>query len=545
MKLRAAPVIGLFGGLVLAPSVADAGGLFLPGSGAVSTSRAGAAVASASDGEALSINPAGLAKSKGTTITLSAAIINYAMSFSRRGTYDAIDTEALPYEGQPYPTVRNDANPSLGIGKYQPIPVFAVVSDLGGAVKGLTVAAGVYAPNAYPFRDMCTELSSGCRTYVFNGDFDVAPAPQRYDIMSQEAAVFVPAIAAAYRISPQLDIGARVGWGIGEVKSKVALWGGLDNYNEYVKRDSVFEVDGKDTFVPSFGVGVTFRPSPLVELGLNYSSQMSLLAKGTAVSENGPEALLMNNPIVVRPSDPSAVRCQSGGTADVQRACVELSLPMSVTLGGRYKFIGNDGAEKGDVELNATWENWSAERVNDYRVVVDGDVYLVNASGDENFVAALKDSYVRHGFQDTFGVRLGGSYRIPAGNAELIVRAGVAYDTRAAKEGWLRADIDGAARTTGTLGLGYRAKRFEINAGFGYVYEGTNDNPGTCNPDTNGMPPTTGCGPGGVEQDVEDRSGPDPITPILEPHLQSESPVNQGTFDSSYTMFLLGFSTWF
>ncbi len=541
MKLRAAPVIGC----LLIPAAAHAGGLFLPGSGAVSTSRAGAAVASASDGEALSINPAGLAKSKGTTITLSAAIINYAMSFSRRGTYDDIAAEALPYEGQAYPTVKNDSNPSLGIGKYQPIPVIAVVSDLGGAVKGLTVAAGIYAPNSYPFRDMCTELSGGCRKYTFNGDFDVAPAPQRYDIMSQEAAVFVPTIAAAYRISPQLDVGARFGIGIGQVKSRVALWGALNNYNEYVKQDSVFEVDGKDNFIPSFGIGVAFRPTPVIELGINYSSQMSLLAKGDATSENGPAALLMNNPIVVRPTDPSAVRCATGGTADVQKACVELALPMSVTLGGRYKFIGNDGKEKGDVELNANWENWSAERVNDYRVVVDGDVYAIDASGNENYVANLKDSFVKHGFQDTFGVRLGGSYRIPAGNAEVIVRAGVGYDTQAAKDGWLRADIDGAARTTGTLGVGYRASRFEIDAGFGYVYEGTNANAGTCNPDPSATPSTNGCGAGGVEQDVGDRRGPDPITPILTAEVQAESPVTQGTYDSSYTMFLLGFSTWF
>ena len=59
MKLRQF-VIG--GGVVAAmSSVALAGGLFVPGSGAVSTSRAGAAVASTDDGEALSINPAGLA----------------------------------------------------------------------------------------------------------------------------------------------------------------------------------------------------------------------------------------------------------------------------------------------------------------------------------------------------------------------------------------------------------------------------------------------------------------------------------------------------
>ena len=541
MKLRAAPVLGL----LLAPAFAHAGGLLLPGSGAVSTSRGGAAVASASDGEALSINPAGLAKSRGTTITLSAAIINYAMSFTRRGTYDAIDTDALPYEGQAFPTVRNDASPPLGLGKYQPIPVIAVVSDLGGAIKGLTIAAGLYAPNSYPFRDMCTELASGCTKYVFNGDFDVAPAPQRYDIMSQEAAVFVPTLAAAYRISPQLDVGARIGWGIGEVKSKIALWGTLDNYVENVKEDVLFEVEGKDNFIPAFGIGVTFRPTPVLELGINYSSQMSLLAKGDATSENGPEALLNTNPIVVRPVDDEFARCATGGTATAQKACVELALPMSVTLGGRYKFLGTDGKEKGDIELDATWENWSAERVTDYRVVVDGDVYLVDASGNENFAAELQDNFVKHGFQDTFGVRLGGSYRIPAGDAELIVRGGFAYDTRAAKDGWLRADIDGAARTTGALGIGYRAKRFEINAGFGYVFEGTNDNPGTCNPDTDAMPAIRGCGAGGVEQDPQDRTGPDPINPVLVVDAQAENPVNQGTFDSSYTMFLFGVSTWF
>lgn len=540
MKLRAAPLLGC----LLVPAAAHAGGLFLPGSGAVSTSRGGAAVASASDGEALSLNPAGLAKSKGTTITLSAAIINYAMSFSRRGTYDTLDGEAVPYEDMPYPTVRNDVNPPLGIGKYQPVPVFAITSDLGGAVKGLTIGAGVYAPNAYPFRDICTELASGCQKYEFNSDFNVAPAPSRYDIMEQEASVIVPSIAAAYRIAPQIDVGARFGFGFGHVRSRVALWGAIDNYSEWVRRDSVFEVDAKDNFIPSFGLGVTFRPTPVVELGINYNSQMSLVAKGDAISENGPEALLNGNPIVVRATDPGFARCEEGGTADRQKACVELALPMNVTLGGRYIFLDAGGAPRGDIELNLVWENWSAERVNDYRVVVDGNVNTVLPNGDEVPTFALEDSFVKHGFQDTFGARLGGSYRIPAGSGEVIVRAGVAYDTRAAKEGWLRADIDGAARTTGALGVGYRAKRFEVNAGFGYVYEGTNDNPGNCNPLDSG-PPGQGCDANMQAQPVADRSGPDPITPIIDAERQSENPVTQGTYESSYTMLLVGFSTWF
>src|SRR3954464_8735885 len=94
--------------LLLLAGPAYAGGLFLPGAGAISTSRAGAAVASADDGEALAVNPAGLAKSKGNTITVSAAMISYAMEFTRRGTYDDVPMEAYPYEGQAFPTMKDD-----------------------------------------------------------------------------------------------------------------------------------------------------------------------------------------------------------------------------------------------------------------------------------------------------------------------------------------------------------------------------------------------------------------------------------------------------
>src|SRR5687768_12352378 len=99
--------------LLIAPQLASAGGLILPGSGAISTSRAGAAVASASDGEALSVNPAGLAKTEGTTITVGASLIGYFMDFRRTGSYDAIADEDRPYEGRQYETVEN--NPDLSL----------------------------------------------------------------------------------------------------------------------------------------------------------------------------------------------------------------------------------------------------------------------------------------------------------------------------------------------------------------------------------------------------------------------------------------------
>lgn len=540
MKLRSLAItVGSVTVLGVGIAPAQAGGLYLPGSGAVSTSRAGAAVASADDGEALSINPAGLAKSKGTTITLSMAIIAYAMEFSRRGTYDPIDAEALPYEGQAYPTVRNDPNLALGIGKFQPVPVFAVVSDLGGKVKGLHLAAGLFAPNAYPFRDMCTVGSGGCRKYGFNGDFNEAPSPVRYDIVKQDAAVILPSLAASYRIMDKLDVGARFSAGFATLKSTVTIWGNPANTVEYVKEDALFSVDAKDNFVPGFGLGATFRPTPNIEVAAAYNSELSLLAKGDATSETGPNVGLNGTPVTIGPSDD--VRCAAGGTIEKQKVCIELSLPMTATIGGRYKFLAADGTPRGDIELDLGWENWSATRATDYRIVADAQIYVGG-----NPTLGLKDNVVSHGFKDTYNARLGGSYDIPMNDNTITVRGGVGYDTAAAKTGWLRADIDGAARTTVTVGAGWKAKRWKVDIGGGAILEGSPSNAGTCNPVEKDAA-KLGCNGDGVEHAVgsDERQGPDPINPIVVPEKQIESPVNKGSFSSHYVMFMLGFSTWF
>ncbi|MDB4961644.1 MAG: Long-chain fatty acid transport protein [Myxococcales bacterium] len=539
MKLGAWMAMAALCGAVGSIDDATAGGLFLPGSGAVSTSRAGAAVASTSDGEALGLNPAGLAKSTGTTITLSMAIIDYAMRFSRRGQYDYIDNDDQAWEGRAYPVVEQDAKPPLALGSYQPVPVFAITTDLGGAVPGLTIGAGVYAPNSYPFRELCTRTSNGCERYEFNVDVDQAPSPARYDIVSQDAVLFMPSFAASYRVVPELDIGARVGIGFAHLKSEINVWSSPGNVVENVKKDGLFSVDVKDNFVPGFGFGVAYRPTPYLEIGANYTSSLTLDAKGNAHAELGSEAGATGVDVEVGPVDDEAARCAPGGTTARQAACVTLEIPQTATIGARYKFLDAAGVEKGDIELNLGWENWGAERATDFLVVIDAQL-LVNGTPS----LSLKDNIVSHGFQDTFSARLGGSYRFPVGESTVIARGGVGYDTAAAKPGWLRADIDGAARTTVTVGAGYRTKRFEINIGGGAVLEGTNDNEGECNP-TSSLPSMLGCNGDGVEDPIEDRRGPDPINPLNNPDAQLQAPVNHGVFKSHYVLFMLGASTWF
>jgi long-subunit fatty acid transport protein len=555
--------------LAASPRFAAAGGLLLPGAGAVSTSRAGAAVASADDGEALVLNPAGIAKATGTTITLTSAIFSYAMEFHRRGAYDAVSGESYPYAGQPFNAVKNDASAPFGIGAFQPVPVFAVLSDLGGRVPGLHVGGGVYIPNAYPFRDLCTELpgGAGCQKYVFSTPTmplnpNIPPPPTRYDVMKQDAALILPSLVAAYRILPGLDVGGRVTWGYASVKSTTAVWGTANpNYEEDIKKDGVINAEVSDSFLFGFGLGATYRPTPNLELAANYTSELDIYGKGTATSQLGPSAGLPGLAATIGPADDADARCARGGTPDALKACIGFALPRNAQLAGRYKFLDAAGRLRGDVELDLGWENWgktcsdadfnSGKCVSpsDYRVVIDSQV-LINGAPPPPPLSPilLHDAKLSHGFQDTYAIRAGGSYHLPVGAArgdgsrdEVILRGGLGYETAAAKTGWLRADLDGAARTTITAGAAYRMQRFEISVGGGAILEGSPSNPNVgggatpCNPTTADMT----CNGSATHQ------GPDPVNPLLAPDNQVLNPVNQGDYKSHYLVFMLGVSAWF
>ncbi len=521
-------------------SAAHAGGLYLPGSGAISTSRAGAAVASTDNGEAIGINPAGLAKSTGTTITMTAALIDYALTFQRRGRYDAIDAIEAPYEGEPYPLVEDISEPSIGIGGYQPIPVIAVTSDLGGRIPNLTIAGGIFTPNSYPSRKLCTHQADGvCRPYEINRDPSERPSPARYDVVTREAVLLMPTLAASYRVRPDLDVGARVGWGLSDVKSSVHVWSSPGNVTEDVGGDGLLQIEGKDNFVPSYGAGFAYRPTPAIEIAGNYNSELVIDAKGTARTTLGPRAGTSGVAVMVVPIPDEYAQCAPGGRVGAFKACLSAQLPRSATIGARYRFLGTGGNERGDVEVDIGWENWGNKAAGEYQVKIDSEIVTADGGG-----FTIKQNVVRHGFQDVFTARLGGSWRFPAGEHVVIARGGIGHDTAAAKQGWHRADVDGAARTTLTAGAGFRMRRFQFDAGFGVVLEGSNNNPGRCNP-ISPAPMELGCNGDGVQAPLDERQGPDPINPLVVPEQQLQSPVNQGVLRSHYVLLMLGATAFF
>jgi long-subunit fatty acid transport protein len=540
--------------------VASAGGLFLPGAGVVSTTRAGAAVASADDAEAIAINPAGIAKTTGTKITLGIVAIDYLMSFARAGNYDPITEEATSYAGTPFPKVTNDPKPPLGIGAYQPVPMIGIVSDLNGAVPHLHLGFGIYAPNAYPFRNMNNVNGKPYYTQTANSyDFPVfgaAPPPSRYDIIEEEAAIILPSLDVAYSITPDFDVGIRGSFGIATLKSTVNVWGTPGNYEEWNKKDGIFTLDAKDTFVKTGGLGASYRLGKNIELGANYTLPINIHAKGHAYSVNGPAATLAGAPVIVVPPPDSAARCEAGGVVGDLKGCVDVELPMTAQIGGRWKFLDAAGKQKGDIELDLDWERWgdtcdytkdpTCQNASDFHVNIDGQA--TTAAMPDNGIT-LKPSLVQHGLQDTYAVRIGGSYNFDAGANTIVARGGIGYDTAAARPGWERADLDGAARTMISAGGSYKLQKWSFDAGFGVILEGTRTSNRNCDP--TGATGSIGCsGNGdapadGYGQGAPTRQGPDPINPIIDAGVQSEKPVNQGTFTSHYIMFMVGASTWF
>lgn len=520
----------LLASVVATAGTAHAGGLYLPGNGPVGVARAGAQVASVDDPSAIATNPAALAGTTGTVVHISSSFVSFNLTVGRYGAYEDVADRTDPWEGQAYGSVSDSSKPAIGVGQFQAVPLIAVASNLGGKLKGVVIAAGLYAPTAYPSR----EMDSG---YTFE-DPNTPPPPTRYDVVSTKAAVVLPSIAVAYRPIPQLDLGARFSAGLGDIEATTYVWG-LTNLTEWVGKDSKFHVKVKDNFIPAFGLGARYRVTPAIELAAQWSSAVPVRAVGTgdAITGSGNALSPGGSPPVVIPIQDDFALCEKGGTAGNIRACVNFDLPMTATLGGRYVVRDADGKQVADVEANVQWEQWSSDAAANQEVIVDG---FASTDGTTDFGVALNKTYIRHNFVDTYSFRLGGSYQRAMGPGLWTVRGGVAYDTAAAPTGWERADLDGAARTTLAAGASLTLAKVRIDIGGGFVHEGTRTQGTGCNPQS----PLEGCD-GGPRLPADQRTGPDPIQPLSTPDNQVQSPFNEGAYKSGYGLLMLGVTTWF
>lgn len=406
--------------LVAVTRVVYAGGLELPDNGTEALGRGGAFTAKADDATALQYNVAGLARQRGTRLLVDGNLVLATMEFQRAGVYPDAPSAATPWGGQPFPLVRNTGGPFFA-------PFVGLSTDFG--LDRWTFAVGVYGPS-----------SVANRTYPLS--VGGQPSPGRYDLVQALPTVVFPTVAVAVRAAKWLDIGVALHVAVAKFEltsvSFTDISRGVCPNAEYQPCDSVNKLSTTGVTATA-ALGFMLRPVRWWALGANVRGPVNLRTNGT-VNAEAPSAL----PMKIDPGE----------------ATFSTNLPWVVRVGTRLILAKDDEFETADLELDATWENWSGAQGDGPKVSIPS-------------LSLFQDIHptIVHHYKDTFSVRLGGAYnaRLPVG--VLSFRLGGYYDSSATEAKSTRIDFDTLAKLAGTLGIGYSVKGFTLNVAYAYVYE--------------------------------------------------------------------------
>lgn len=452
--MRKACVVGFMGlGWLLVPGAARGGGFELPDNGTEALGRGGAFVAKADDGTALQYNIAGLARQRGTRVTLNSNFILHDVAFTRAGVYpgDPADTRT-PYAGQPYPTIRDRENLFIA-------PMVAVSSDFG-YFERWTFALGVYGPPSigrhnYGVAERAAGAKDDPSAEVTLPNGMKAPAPSRYDITKTDLLIVYPTLAAAARVHRVLDVGLAVQMVYATFALANANLTPLGPSNcpvpDYAGCDSYANINVSGTTFTGLA-SVMLHPKPWLDLGATLRPPIDIKATGTLHPVTAPVA-----------------------TAKLQDSPVHFrsNLPLWLRLGGRLVSRYPDGTERADVEVNLVWERWSAaegpkpatkEVVDATTCSIYSDEFLLGKGGE-----LCAD--IVHNYRDTFGVRVGGAYNHRLSDtARLTGRVGFYFDSAATSNAATRLDFNTAEKFGFTVGAGLKWRGLGLNLAYAYVY---------------------------------------------------------------------------
>ncbi len=423
---RAVRLAGVVAGLIAAGvggGRAWAGGFEAPGIGVEAMGRGGAFTAKADDGTALEYNIAGLARQRGTRLTLEGKLVLNDHSFQRAGAYPVGEGNDA-FAGMPYPKISNTHGVSGA-------PLLALSSDFG-IFDRWTFAIGVTTPSA----------SDADRT--FPSTVAGAPAPQRYDLINANLFIFYPMVAAAVRVTKWFDMGLALQMVYGRIDLKAVAYADVGCTGaEATSCDAPLRITTTG-FTATGALGLMFHPLRSLHIGLNLRGPIILNTSGDVTAE-APTKL----PIALDP----------GSEANPAKGTLPLTFPWVLRLGIRYAFMQAD-RELGDIEVDGTYESWSQAQN-------PGDNLSVPSLGPFSDIKAN----LTHNYKDTGSVRVGGAYNLWFQNhSVLTLRLGVFYDSSATEPKDTRVDFDTLAKIGATLGAGFRTHGVTINAAYAYIY---------------------------------------------------------------------------
>jgi len=232
----------------------------------------------------------------------------------------------------------------------------------------------------------------------------------------------------AYKIGDRFSVGAGLDVTIGSVSLKrTLLLDGRTSGTEY--EEGSVTLDGKAKTSFGFNIGLLFKASEKLDIGLNYRSEVNMQV------EDG------NTEFVV----PSSL---SEFFPEENTFGASLPLPSVITAGLTYHISEN-------FELGAQfdWVGWSAYESLDIEFAETND-FVTNTSSPRNY----EDSWVAH---------IGGEYRF---DNNLHLRAGAYYDTTPVQDGYMTAETPDNNRIGITGGIGYGIGDFQLDLSFLYIH---------------------------------------------------------------------------
>jgi long-chain fatty acid transport protein len=456
--------------LMLLSATAHAGGLFLPVRTVRATGRGGTFVAGADDPSALWFNPAGLAH------ILDGGRAEGIFDLAYVGhdvSYARIDSG-----GQPEPIVGNDQ-------QVLPIPQIAVGIPIGKkSVVGFGLAAPYAAIDGYP-----------------------EDGPQRYQLVTLHGSAFaILSAGLAVKVKPWLTVGGTVQNLFFGFRSRLVFSAcprEIVCAPEDPEFDSLGEIEGADWVSPSASVGAQAALGSQLRFGASLQAPF-FVAAGGKFRTRLPSSGFYEGARVV------------GDSGEVR-----MTLPAILRVAAEARPLPNVRVEAG-----VDWEMWSMHK----RIVIQPlDVRVEDIPGVG--IYELGEVEIPRRLRDTIAFRVGAEAQ-PLEKLPLVVRAGYVFETGSARNEYISVFSPDTQKHVLTLGLGWQAKRFRIDASFAKVFQADAVvAPGkSCLPQVN--PIRTGMAPADPPDGELCIHDDDPA------HLY----IGDGTYASGWTVFGIGLS---
>ncbi|QJX47024.1 outer membrane beta-barrel protein [Hymenobacter taeanensis] len=229
----------------------------------------------------------------------------------------------------------------------------------------------------------------------------------------------------SYAITDQVSVGAGLmilAYGAVNLQRDIPAQNSSGGYGH-------IELDGKSKTKFGYNVGVMYKPSEKLSVGLNYRSKIN------ATVENGDVTF-------------SGLSNTAAASFQATKFGATLPLPATASVG-----IGVMPNEKLTLGFDVNWTEWSAYET-------------LNFTFDAPVNGATSSSSKRY-YEDALTFRIGGQYQLTSG---LTVRAGAAYDNSPVRDGFVTPETPDADRRTATIGASYKfGEHFGVDLSAQYV----------------------------------------------------------------------------